>query len=614
MSYQLKVMQDYPIAFWPLDEMNMPTFSVASYNDNQSTYNEGSFYNSNGFPVVFANDYSGSNNTATYNGDFDENGYTFPLISGGKYGTKITYLNSIEYPISKNVFGSISVQPVANKYVSDNDFSIEAWIYPKTLSSNETPIFADISNNIGLFWNNGRIVFKVSSSDQVGFIPTYTKKTIHVVGIYSVTSISLAIDGVIVATKSLSSFKFSNESISFKSGPAATASESFVIDAPALYRYSLNPSQIISHYYSGNVSTSPIQVVRPDRGVLFSCPDASIRSPFTYSYPESKSWTEFLDSNTYYDPINQFISFIPTDTAESKTFIIEDSFLIPTGIGLSSSKIEWRGDIGIVVESSIDGITYTQCTNGSSISSLNKILFNSDGKVWIRITMSTSDSSIFLPRLSFFAIKFYNNKDIFSDNYGDRVSSAGEYDMGALNYPAFSRNDMNGIRPKSGTGFNISTISSISSMEMIFTPKDLTATTLMYSLGSGGYTTTRFAWNGSGVITKTNIAAVHINGVDNTSRTNIFDILAVDEPIHIVLVFTNPVSNTIRVNYETSGGADNLYNNIAIYPKQLSLQEALTHYNLYTGRSLSQIAEPVITMTEEAPLYYNNDWVVIQTV
>jgi hypothetical protein len=172
---------------------------------------------------------------------------------------------------------------------------------------------------------------------------------------------------------------------------------------------------------------------------------------------------------------------------------------------------------------------------------------------------------------------------------------------------------MNGIRPKSGTGFDLSTISSIKTIEMFFTPKDLAATTLVYSLGSGGYSTTRFAWNSSGVLTKTNISAVYINGVVNTNTTNIFDIMEAEEPLHIILVLTNPASNTIQFNYETTGGLDHLYNNIAIYSKALSESESTSHYNLYVGRALSEVVEPVITLTEQEPVYYNNDWVVIQT-
>jgi len=611
MSYQLKVIQDYPIGFWPLDEIYQQYYSVTSYNDSDSSYNEAALYNS---PLVYANDYSGCNNNASYVGDFADNVYTLPLVSGGGYGTKITTLGSISVPITKNYYGASTAHSFGTKYSYDNDFTLEVWVYPGITTSNVTAIFADASNNIGIFWDNGDIVFKVSSTKEIRHKLTYTKKSIYIAAVYSVDSISLYVDGVAVAGDILSGFKFTNSSINLSIGPTLNTSDSFIVDAPAIYRYSLPGSSILKHYNYGNLASPSSHVVVPDEGSVFSVIDAKIKKPFVYSYPESRPWTEFLDSNTYYDQYGKYIAFNKTETAGSKTFIINDSFMIPTQLGLNSSKIEWRGNLGISVETSIDGTNYVSCTNGSSLPQFNKSSFDTGGKVWVRITMSTSDSSKYLPRLSFFAISFFNNKDSYADNSGDKISSSSEYDLGPLNYPVFSRNYSNGIRPASGTGFNLSTISSIRSVELFFTPSDLSANTLLYTLGSGGYTTSRLAWNGSGVLSKTNVAAVYVNGLDKSSATSIADLLEIDEPSHIVIVFTNPISNTIQFNYESTGGGNHLYNNIAIYKTALTLTDALTHFNLYTGKPSLQVSEPVITLTEEDAEYYNNEWVVIQSV
>ena len=611
MSYQLKVIQDYPIGFWPLDEIYQQYYSVGSYNDSNSSYNEAALYNS---PLVYANDYSGCNNSAVYIGDFADNVYTLPLVSGGLYGTKITNVGNINLPITKDYYGSTLSDSLGTKYSYDNDFSLELWVYPKISTSNVTPLMADESNNIGLFWDNGDIVFKVSSTEEVRHSLTYSKKVIHIIGVYSVGSITLFIDGLAVASKPLTNFKFTNTALNLSIGPTVNVLDSFIVDAPAVYRYSLIPNQALKHYNYGHMSSPSSQVAVPDNGVIFSCTDAKIKKPFTYSYPENRLWTEFLNSDTYYDQYGKYISFNKTETSVSKTFIINDSFLIPTQMGLNSSKIEWRGNSGITVESSIDGSTYTACTNGSSLPQFKKSSFNTGGKVWIRITMSTSDASKYLPRLSFFAISFFNNKDVYGDNYGDKILSSSEYDLGSLNYPTFSRNYSNGIRPAASTGFNLSTISSTRSVELFFTPSDLSANTLFYTLGSGGYTTSRFAWNGSGVISKANIAAVYINGIDKSSATSISDLFEIDEPSHIVLVFTSPVSNTLQFNYESSGGGNHLYNNIAIYGTALTLAKALEHFNLYTGKAILEVSEPAITMTEESVEYYNNEWIVIQSV
>jgi hypothetical protein len=170
---------------------------------------------------------------------------------------------------------------------------------------------------------------------------------------------------------------------------------------------------------------------------------------------------------------------------------------------------------------------------------------------------------------------------------------------------------MNGIRPKNTTGFDLATANSVKSVEMFFTPLTLAANTLLYS--SGG-TTTRFAWNGSGTLSKANISKVYINNVDVSSATNITSYLVEEEPHHIVIIFTTPITGTIKFNYETSGGPSNLYKNIATYESELTAGKVETHFELYTGKPVESISESAITLTEFDLEYYNNDWVVVQSI
>jgi hypothetical protein len=146
---------------------------------------------------------------------------------------------------------------------------------------------------------------------------------------------------------------------------------------------------------------------------------------------------------------------------------------------------------------------------------------------------------------------------------------------------------------------------------MFFTPSTLASTALLYS--SSG-TTTRFAWNGSGVISKANIAKIYINNVDISTATNITNYLVEEEPHYVVIVFTTPITNAIQFNYEVSGGPSNIYKNIALYESELTAGKVETHYELYTGKPVETISEPAITLTEFDLKYYNNDWVVVQSI
>lgn len=146
---------------------------------------------------------------------------------------------------------------------------------------------------------------------------------------------------------------------------------------------------------------------------------------------------------------------------------------------------------------------------------------------------------------------------------------------------------------------------------MLFTPSSLASNTLFYASAPS---TTRLAWNGSGAVSKANINKIYVNNIDVTNQANINSYLNNNEPHHIVLVFTTPVSGTLQLNYEASGGPSNLYKNVAIYEKELTSSIVETHYNLYTGRVITSATEPTITLTELDFIAYNNDWIVLQSV
>lgn len=586
MSYRLKVIKDSPIGFWMLDESSSSTVAL---------------------------DYSGCNNNGSYTGSPASN--ILPLVPGGGSGTKITSSAYITFPITGNYYANTATPGMATKYSSDNDFTIECWINQSIESSTKTTLFANTANKIGLYWENGDIVFSVSEDNEIRYPVTYSKRSMHLVGVYSISSISLFVDSRLVATKEVASgFKFTNTNISFSAGPTSIAGDSFVIDAPAIYRYSLPAKSIVSHYNAGNVSASAIQIVAPDKGVLFTGTDASIRSQLQYSYPINRKWTEFVDENTYYDANAGYISFYKTDTAVSKTFIMEDFFMIPSGVPYETSKVEWRNDINISVQSSVDGTNWENCINGRPLPQYTKDSFSATGLVYLKITMTTSDASKHLPRLAYFAVSFYTNKDVYSDNYGYKISSPSEYYIGSLNYPVLSRHYDNGIRTKAGSGFNLFATDNVHSVEMLFTPSTTAANTLIYMPASGLIPETKYAWNGSGAVSKANVLGIFVNGVDRTSATNISSFLNEEELHHIVIDLAEPIKGDIQFNYLVSGGPSCLYNNIAVYPEDLTQEDVRGHYDLYLGKTITSVSDPSIVVTEKPFKAYNNDWIVLQSI
>ena len=568
MSYQSKIMQENPIGFWRLDESSGTT----------------------------AYDFSGCSNNGTYSGTFNYN--ILPLISGGTRGTVITNSSSISLPITKNYYAVDAVEGLATKYTSDNDFTLEAWIYPMFYGSSSSMQKIFGTSETGVFWQKGNIVFKVGS-EYVEYTLPYIKKSVHLVAVYTTESIIIYIDGIQAISKSLTNFKFTGTTFQPEIGPCNTAQDSFVIDAPAIYRYALAESQIKKHYIEGTITSPAIQVAFPDEGVLFSGTDINMKSTYEYSYPINKKWEDIVSSNTYYDTIYKNIGFY-SDLTGPQTFTYTDTILIPNSLGIVTSKIEWRNSENISVRSSIDGASWASCVNGSPVPQYKIGSFSSEYKLYLEITMTTEDVTKYKPKLSFFCVSFYSDRTLYADNYGDKITSISDYNLGSIKYPVLSRNYMNGIRPLTDK-FTINTLSSIKSIEMIYTPTSNIANGLVNGL----------SWNSSGVLTKSNISKIYINNVDISSQSNISSYLISEQPHHIVVVFTSPITGSIDLN---TGGLQNLYKNIAIYEKEITSDICNAHFNQYIGQPQASVLEPAITLTDSELRYYNNDWVVIQSV
>ena len=145
-----------------------------------------------------------------------------------------------------------------------------------------------------------------------------------------------------------------------------------------------------------------------------------------------------------------------------------------------------------------------------------------------------------------------------------------------------------------GGGINLDSVNPYRSVEMIFTP--VPGQNVLYSSN-----TKIFEWNSSGVITKSGISGVYINGVDHTASTNISSFLTNGMPHHIVLVLNSQATSNTRFNYNQDGsksGGANVYSNIAIYPDALSSSQATVHYQLYTRQYAISVSDTAFSISE----------------
>jgi hypothetical protein len=579
MSYKNTVLNDFPNSFYLLDEVQSGSFEdyielLSQFATYQALLDSGLTYAGiNGMPVY---DYSGNLNNGFASSASSKQ--LMPIISGGIRGTEVTSITEVYY----------EPKGIATKYYKDNSFSIEAWCALPANNVSAT-IVGDPLIDTGIFYENGNIVFKVGTNKVEHTVSN--AQAIHVVGIFQSNLLSLYVNGSLVDTESLTSYQFSNELSSFKSGPCTGR---LVIDSVAFYRYALSGTQILNHYNEGTKEVNVSQIVSIDGGYLFSMNTESIQRRFSYTYPVSKLWGE-LDISAEYLSSDQSYVYIPESTG-AKSFSFTDHFIVPDYLGITTSQIHWENDVkGILVEASIDNLTWQTCVNGSPLPYFNKNDNQISDIIYLRVTLSSDDSSRYLPVLNSLDIAFYNSKNFYSDNSGYYASSSYDYALPKVNSKTLSYNKNNGLIMYDGHGFSLNGIPSVNSVELIFTPQY--DQNVLVSGASQIY-----EWTLSGAITNTGISSIYVNGINRTSETNVWDFMTVNTPHHIVINFTT-AATSIKFNQnqnDSKSGLGHMYNNVAIYENALSVNSILNHHLLYTGNTINLISDTSFSISESS--------------
>ncbi len=585
MSYYLSVIKDSPSGFWKLDES---TGSVAY-------------------------DSSGCGNDGQYFGSILNT--TMPIVCGGQTATKITNTNYIQFEITKDFSGVQGNGGFGTNKTSDNDFSLEVWFHPKTLISN-TPILADLSG-VGIYWDNGNIIFKLENEEIYYSVPNPIR-SLHIVAVYSVKSMSLYLNGELVSSKSLSTVNFTNTDLSFNCGPTSL-NEYFIIDAPAIYRYSLNQKVILNHYNSF-ISNTESNIVLPDSGEIFKASETHQNINTTISFPALLDWRYHVSDDILYRESTNSLYLSPSSSIGEFVKVIS----LPNWKNFVSSKIEWLASNGVSIYISIDGeASWQKCENGKALPGFSQGSNLTNSKVVsIKVIFESDDSTFYVPELYYFKIHFYDNKKLLAHGGGSTISvgqplngDSWEIAISNFNSNILLREQDNGIVPDNSSFF-INTLKEINYLEMILFPKSLSSGYLFYNKTNS--VESSISWAANGTMTKNNISGLYINGQDITSQANISNYLQIDEPNYILIKTSSSMTGQIWLNGKQDGGTrsgvldDNMYQNIAIYESDLI--DHYKHYNLYIGKDIIEANDSVMEITEEAVKTYSRDRILLNNI
>ena len=581
MSYKYTVLQDKPTSFYMLDEIR--SGSIGDYTNlmlrfatYQALKDNGVSYSAvSGLPIY---DYSGNANDGyAINASAKE---LMPIVSGTVRGTEVLSDTKIAF----------KVPGIATKYYSDNSFDIEMWVKLPAQSSSSKMILGDSVQGFGIFYQGSNILFKVGSYSCSYKVSN--KEALHIVAQFSSTKISIIVNGVEVDSTSLDNYKFANEVMNFNIGPI---DETFFVDAVAFYRFNLTSAQIKKHYSEGTKEINYSQIVNADNGYLFSINASRIKPSLSYSYPGSKSWEDLADDGILVSQDSQYLYFEKTETPATASFEFIDELFIPSHIGVTTSQIHWDEDVaGIRVYVSANKLVWSECTNGSPLPLFNKNDNLISDTLYIKVVISSTDTSTDFTRLRSIRINFFKNKDVYADNFGYSLSSAYDYSIPEFNSKVLSYNEYNGIKMYNGHGFSVNASLPVKTIEMIYTPG--AGENVLISTPSA-----RYEWAATGAITKSGVSAIYVNGINRQSSTNIGDFLVKGVPHHIVIILSAPASSGIKVNQnqgDTKSGQNQMYSNLAIYEYELLQHQITKHYQLYTDNVISVINDTSFSIVE----------------
>lgn len=582
MSYKYRILKDKPLALYMLEEVRSGDSTdytnilsqFATYQDLKD--NGVSYATLSGMPVWDSTG-NGFDGFATDASDQE----LMPIISGSIRGTEVKPATILNFP----------VKGFANKEYSDDEFTIEFWASLTKTTNGIVNLVCDYDNNIGVFYENGTIIFSVQDTSIYQTIdPT---EAVYIVACFSSNSISLYVDGVLKQNKLLNNFLFTNSSVYFKSGNSL---DTFVLDGVAFYKKVLSPYEISSHYLEGNKETPTNQIVNTDNGILFSMNLNKTKSAYEYSYPEAMPWSNFANENVKISADQSSIYIEQTNEPSTKTFTFIDSIVVPNYLNLISSLIYFNDDsYGITIEVSLDEENWFECTNAMPLPFFNKNENQFQDILYIRVTMSSTDTSKYFPVLKNIKIIFFSDKDCYSDNSGSRIYSDYDYGLPHKNHLNLSYCKMNGIKMLDGHGFYTDHQDNVKTIEMIFTPNG--NKNVLFSSQDAEY-----GWDNLGNIYKTNIVSIHINAIDVSLDTNISDHFINGYPYHVIIVLEDNSGSSIKFNQnqaDSEYGGDNVYSNIALYDTELSEADIHNHYLLYTDRYKVSIDDTSLSFLED---------------
>lgn len=566
MTYVYHVLRDGPIGLWSFDSLPL-------------------------------NDSTGYGNDATYTGTPST---TRPIVAGGVAAQYLDSGDTINYPVSSVMISGRETRA----------FSLEAWIKPQ---SGTSAIMA--RDNSGLFLDGLTLRFSMDFGTTVSVAYNHLEagEIYHIVAIYDGKSMSLYANGQVVANSEIDDDVIAAGLDDTTLNLKTTMSTSMVIDTPAVYNYALDYVRINRHYLRGTDYPKVVNLSLNNGGkyYLFSDEYASVYDEV--SFGETDNWALGTYTGNVATVNNKLVNLYDETAGQWLTGTWTYQYSVAsdegTGITINGSRITWDSLDVITVETSIDNVTWTAVTNGSSIVGTQNL--SSGYAISVRVTIPiTSTAQSVVDNLK---IVFYTSKTVKGSDEALSASFVAPLTVTLADesYPPASFNDNAGAILPANSGISIpadTDFDAYTAVEMTVKFSSSTASKTVLSVGSASITS-----NGSGQWVSTGLTALYVDGVSVSSPFTIDS----GKWHHVLAVFPATTS-VVYVGNSSAGtaGYPMRVGYVALYTDTISAGTASAIYSTWVGTSAvqaiddstSNISEHVFSETSSAFRAYAFDW------
>lgn len=460
-------------------------------------------------------------------------------------------------------------------------FLLEAWVYPITRAgaAAQIQILSNLSTYDGLSINGTVVRFAVAFATAGMAVADYdiqSNKRMHVQGFYTGSSVKLIINGETVSETELTDSQkndvFITTNAKLYSGQS-TGAHAVAMNGVAMYA-NVGIDKILNHYVAGNIYSSQNEVAPAFGGEIIPLVGQDRFLDATLELTED--FDNGLSTNvmTKSDRLTPF--FQDSISVAGNWTYIQPLVTEPTSI--YAIVLDWNG-IGAVVETSLDGITWTTATKNVPSTSVGTA-FNPTGKfLWVRVSFAggvLNDTS------------FLDNLRIIG--YKNNTATSSLSRPVTLTYPAIAMEDHEPIEynSRNGVRLNGSTIT-ISADANGTTPKTIEvwiykiADTISYSTAFSGANT------------------FYTNGAVGTAHP-------VGEWVLKHFVITAGHTGIMTIT------GDAIVGQVILYPNVLTAAQVATAYQSYTGRPVNRVidATPLfVAGSSDTINSYSHDWEIV---